>query len=271
MIKVIARANGMLETIGAPDLETELQARIVADRVALRRMLDGGERFHVDPMAAPIDDDGTDDAIDAAAHAAAAVPTADVWHTEAPAAAGVYVADFACGQRRREARSYFDGKCWSWVWTDESDATYVASARLKKHDSGVVHWLRLISADTPVQAALQVGDRVMTTHDGAATVIGICDDQSLVSVRLDKRGYEGITGAAHLRRISPAISDWRPGDQVPEGERTGLWHSAFDSEGAGAGGARGHMGFYKGVFYRPAAPGVREGEAYDESKYGVAG
>lgn len=192
MIKVVARANGILETVDAPDMEAELQARIVSDRVALRRMLDGGERFHVDPMATPIDDDGT-----------------DVWHTEAPTVAGVYMTRLLEPGGRTGPR-WFGGTFYHALGGNGNDPRKCMCYGNNRD----IEWSHLISADTT------------------------------------------------------PIADWRPGDQVPEGERVGLWFCRTDTGKSWSGAQRADFWeFRKSCTYRPAAPGVREGEAYDEARY----
>lgn len=98
-----------------------------------------------------------------------------------------------------------------------------------------------------------------------------------IAIEIARRNGLEESPVSWLHLISadtPAIPDWRPGDQVPEGERTGLWHYRCPKHGGFAGSARSADYFIwaEGLGqFRPAAPGVREGEAYDEARYGVAG
>ena len=56
---------GRLQTAGTwaktAEAEADAQALLRHTRAGLRRMLDGCEQFHVDPMAVPVDDDGTEE------------------------------------------------------------------------------------------------------------------------------------------------------------------------------------------------------------------
>lgn len=66
---------------------------------------------------------------------------------------------------------------------------------------------------------------------------------------------------------TPPIPGWRPGDQVPEGERTGMWHCLDAHLGPSYAMPAEEWNFGSGDSFRPAAPGVREGDSYDEARY----
>lgn len=69
---------------------------------------------------------------------------------------------------------------------------------------------------------------------------------------------------------APAASGWRLGSDVPEHERVGLWHVQIYC-GGGSPARQAHtLRFDSTSSYRPAAPGTKEGDPYDESKYTTA-
>lgn len=76
-------------------------------------------------------------------------PSADVWHSEAPSVAGVYIAaayDLSVTQRR-----YWNGCGWSQNWEVTDEASYAARRRGNASCTSDIQWLRLIEADAPAQ------------------------------------------------------------------------------------------------------------------------
>ena len=64
---------------------------------------------------------------------------------------------------------------------------------------------------------------------------------------------------------------WRRGPDVPEAERTGLWHASGDpSAPHRQDRATSSPLFLRDCWYRAAAPGTQVGDPYDEAKYGSA-
>jgi hypothetical protein len=213
---------GRLQTAGTwektAESEADAQALLRHTRAGLRRMLDGNEAFHVDPMATHgmTDDEAAMlrqfDQLASADMVADCTPVAaapDVWHTEAPPQPGVYLTRWA---NWPATRRHWDGREWS-----TSGTAFPGGARQDawEKERSATEWLRLISADTP------------------------------------------------------AIADWRPGDQVPEGERTGLWHYNNPKYGQAPDPAEFANNLFWDVegLFLPAAPGVRAGDAYDEARY----
>lgn len=77
-------------------------------------------------------------------------PAADVWHSEAPSVAGVYVTRWAGFEATNR---HWDGSRWS-------EGYYGASSDTERQDDsdieeGPVEWLRLIEADKPAQQPAQ--------------------------------------------------------------------------------------------------------------------
>lgn len=73
----------------------------------------------------------------------------------------------------------------------------------------------------------------------------------------------------------PIASAWRRGADIPESERLGLWHDARAADLEGVVGKVGCAKHAEGLLfnvmmYRPAAPGTKEGDPYDESRYAAA-
>lgn len=67
----------------------------------------------------------------------------------------------------------------------------------------------------------------------------------------------------------PAATVWRTGPMIQSRERIGLWHVRH---GERSGSSARHANDLRFDFseYRPAAPGTKEGDPYDESKYATA-
>lgn len=103
---------------------------------------------------------------------------------------------------------------YQWVAPAPTKAEIVQQAHARLSDASLVA--------QQAHARLKVGDRVMTVHDGAATVtsLHLCPD--LVNVKLDKNGWEGVTGAVYLKhlpaqqfvciRAHKGTNDWKVGD-----------------------------------------------------------
>ena len=108
--------------------------------------------------------------------------------------------------------------------------------------------------------------------DGASWhQIDLQDEEGIKTSRLRSVSRLAVVWHHLISADTPPIADWRPGDQVPEGERKqGLWHCKMQKE-RGASVAIAGPAFNHRLLYRPAAPGVRAGEAYDEARYGVVG
>jgi hypothetical protein len=62
---------------------------------------------------------------------------------------------------------------------------------------------------------------------------------------------------------------WRRGFDIPEAERTGLWHRREAPAGPGPAEPADRCPFHHAE-YRAAAPGTKAGNPYDEAKYGSA-
>lgn len=80
-------------------------------------------------------------------------PAAEVWHSETPSVAGVYIAS---ADRCREVMSYWDGKKWHCGAGNPSDAR-----KKEPRNSFPIEWLRLIEADKPTQ---QPAQKASTRH-----------------------------------------------------------------------------------------------------------
>jgi hypothetical protein len=65
----------------------------------------------------------------------------------------------------------------------------------------------------------------------------------------------------------PSASAWRIGTDIPVRERVGLWHYQDDGRHASNAKVAGNLLFAADDRYRPAAPGTKEGDPYDESRY----
>lgn len=182
---------GRLQTAGTWDetaqAEAAAQARLRATRAGLRRMIDGNEAFHVDPMAAPVmsaacnlcgqhdhgqygeypckkcglpmlhDDPAT------APSVPLTVPKREpeVWRAGAPPVPGVYVADLCRldGSMNEGAeiwRRRFDGVSWSAVLMPDGSA-----ASEGRFDISCIRWLcldrewRLVAKGRTVRDAIR--------------------------------------------------------------------------------------------------------------------
>lgn len=184
------RPDGRLETVetihAVEERELQLRTVIARDRGTLRRMLDGNELFHVDPMAAPAMVVGVDlgapegDATVVTMHYRAGEtvthtgepctlqnlpkPAAEVWHTEAPTVAGVYIASVDGIGLDSDCHRHWDGRTWSESWfpTLGQERTHT---RESEEANFCIVWLRLIEADTPASTAQQFV--CIRAHQGA--------------------------------------------------------------------------------------------------------
>jgi hypothetical protein len=84
-------------------------------------------------------------------------PAANVWHSEAPSVAGVYVASIACNSTRKR---WFDGSYWheDLSINDRNDRTKNEKREVEPYHSRV-KWLRLIEADAPAAKPVQQVER----------------------------------------------------------------------------------------------------------------
>lgn len=86
-------------------------------------------------------------------------PEAEVWHTEAPTVAGVYIAS---SYRGPDFRRHWDGLVWSYAWRESDPEEVIAISRSLRHQAKThIQWLRLIEADTPTPAAQESAKRVI--------------------------------------------------------------------------------------------------------------
>jgi len=67
----------------------------------------------------------------------------------------------------------------------------------------------------------------------------------------------------------PSASAWRRGTDIPVSERVGLWHNRC-ADGAVFPARRAGSLTFENLMYRHAAPGTKEGDKYDESRYATA-
>lgn len=116
-------------------------------------------------------------------------PAADVWHSEAPSVAGVYIAS---ADRCREVLSYWDGSKWHCGAGNASDARKQAP-----RTAFAVEWLRLIEADKPARQPAQVA----STRHVVCIKAHICD----------------VTG------ITVAVGQAAPAIGVHEMQQPGRW------------------------------------------------
>ena len=258
----IVNINGRLETQGTWE-ETDAQAKrqadgIVQQRTELRAMLSGNVAFHVDPRA-----------------------------TKPVKLVRLRLTDEAEAENTSFFREYRDGNCSCHISAPCGSCTHPGNPlNQAEDDTAWVVGVDLAQEGGDCTAFWQVGDRVMTAHDGPATVTRVRDENTgllfngIVGVKLDCNGLEGVTGTKNLRplltpssAIPPAApvkaavkppAVWRTADQIPQSERHGLW---FYSDEYGITRTAGECLFSTSGRYIQAPAGVALGSHYRHDLY----